>query len=262
MNTKMVCENDERGQYKMKMKQPEPFMFEGDERAVLLLHGFTGHSADVRMLGRYLHSKGYTCYAPIYRGHGKTPEDLIEVNAEEWWEDAQNAYEYLQNQGYKQIAVVGLSLGGVLGLQLAGNNPVKGLVTMCAPMFFDNEEQLTIGFRQFAKEYKQLEGKNEETIQLEVDQLLEKSRGLFSEIKKSIEKVKDNIDMLYAPTLVAQSTEDEMINPESANYIFENVETDHKQLKWYENAGHAITFSKEKDQLHQDIQDFFESLDW
>src|SRR5699024_1393755 len=54
----------------MKIKQPAPFTFEAGPRAVLLLHGFTGNSADVRMLGRYLESKGYSSHAPIYRGHG------------------------------------------------------------------------------------------------------------------------------------------------------------------------------------------------
>lgn len=34
----------------MQIKKPEPFTFEAGDRAVLLLHGFTGHSADVRML--------------------------------------------------------------------------------------------------------------------------------------------------------------------------------------------------------------------
>lgn len=256
-----MCLNTERGQSRMKMKQPKPFMFEGDDRAVLLLHGFTGHSADVRMLGRYLNTKGYTCYAPIYSGHGKSPEDLIGATAQEWWKDAQEAYDYLQSKGYKKIYIAGLSLGGVLGLHLATNNPVEALVTMCAPMFFDNEEQLTIGFRQFAKEYKQLEGKDEETIQQELDQLLEKAKDLFLEIKKSIEKVKENVDMLYAPTLVAQATQDQMINPDSANYIYENVESDKKKIKWYENAGHAITFSREKDKLHEDIEGFFASLE-
>ncbi|GAA3319729.1 hypothetical protein GCM10020331_027810 [Ectobacillus funiculus] len=48
----------------MKVGAPKPFTFEAGERAVLLLHGFTGHSADVRMLGRYLEGKGYTCHAP------------------------------------------------------------------------------------------------------------------------------------------------------------------------------------------------------
>ncbi len=42
----------------MKIKLPKPFTFEAGPRAVLLLHGFTGHSADVRMLGRFLEKKG------------------------------------------------------------------------------------------------------------------------------------------------------------------------------------------------------------
>lgn len=237
-------------------------MFEGDNRAVLLLHGFTGHSADMRMLGRYLNSEGYTCYAPIYRGHGKSPEELIGVTADDWWEDVKEAYQHLKDKGYQKIVVVGLSLGGVLALRLAGNTPLQGVVTMCSPMFFDNEEQLTIGFRKFAKEYKQLEGKEANIIEQEVKQLLEDSKGLFKEIETSITRVKENIDMIYTPTLVVQATKDEMINPDSANYIYENVETDHKQIKWYENAGHAITFSKEKDQLHQDVAAFLESLNW
>ena len=41
----------------MKVKQTKPFTFEAGKRAVLLLHGFTGNSADVRMLGRFLEKK-------------------------------------------------------------------------------------------------------------------------------------------------------------------------------------------------------------
>lgn len=41
----------------MKIIQPKPFTFEAGSRAVLLLHGFTGHSADVRMLGRFLEKR-------------------------------------------------------------------------------------------------------------------------------------------------------------------------------------------------------------
>ena len=61
----------------MKLASPKPFTFEGGDRAVLLLHGFTGNSADVRMLGRFLEKKGYTCHAPIYKGHGVPPEELV-----------------------------------------------------------------------------------------------------------------------------------------------------------------------------------------
>ncbi|WP_368738766.1 alpha/beta hydrolase, partial [Escherichia coli] len=61
----------------MRIAQPKPFFFESGKRAVLLLHGFTGSSADVRMLGRFLEKKGYTSLAPHYKVHGVPPEQLI-----------------------------------------------------------------------------------------------------------------------------------------------------------------------------------------
>ncbi|MDL4839315.1 alpha/beta hydrolase [Aquibacillus rhizosphaerae] len=246
----------------MKIKQPQAFTFEGGERAVLLLHGFTGHSADVRMLGRFLQKKGYTCHAPIYRGHGAPPEELIESNPDQWWDDVQTALNHLRELGHKEIAVAGLSLGGVLGMKLAYSEPIKAVITMCAPTFFDNESQLTKGFRAFSKEYKQLEKKDEATIEKEVEALMEDSKQLFSDLGGFITEVKEHIDHIYAPTFVVQASKDQMINKESATYIYENVEADKKDIKWYENSGHLITFDKEKEQLHEDIYQFLESLDW
>ncbi|WP_042142763.1 carboxylesterase [Paucisalibacillus sp. EB02] len=246
----------------MKVIQPKPFTFEAGPRAVLLLHGFTGHTADVRMLGRFLEKKGYTSHAPIYRGHGLPPEDLIVTRPDEWWEDVLKAYQHLKDLGYSEIAVCGLSLGGVLSLKLAFSENVKAVIPMCAPMFFDNERQLTTGFKAFSREYKQLEGKDEETINSEVDYLMNKSKEMFVALGKLIKDVQNDVDMIYTPTLVVQARLDKMINPESATYIFENVEAEQKEIKWYEESGHVITIDKEKEQLHEDILQFLESLDW
>ncbi|MFD1020417.1 alpha/beta hydrolase [Thalassobacillus hwangdonensis] len=246
----------------MKIKQPQPFTFEEGERAVLLLHGFTGHSADVRMLGRFLQKHGYTSHAPIYRGHGLPPEELIKANPDQWWEDVNEAMNHLRELGYEKIAIAGLSLGGVLGLKLAYSEPVKGIIPMCSPMFFDNEEQLTQGFQYKAKQYKQLEGKDKETIEKEVKELLAQSEDMFKQLGGFIKEVHDKIDHIYAPTFVVQAENDEMINTESATYIYEKVEADQKDLKWYKNSGHVITMDKEKEQLHEDVLEFLESLDW
>ncbi|WP_339227406.1 alpha/beta fold hydrolase [Oceanobacillus sp. FSL K6-2867] len=246
----------------MKIKLPQPFTFEAGPRAVLLLHGFTGHTADVRMLGRFLEKKGYTSHAPIYRGHGLPPEELIKSNPNEWWEDVNQALQHLKNLGYEEIAVAGLSLGGVLGLKLAYSTNIKAMIPMCAPMFFDNETQLNQGFKAFSKEFKQLEGKDEATIEQEVASLVENSKELFAGLGKTITEVKNNIDTIYTPVFVVQARQDRMINTESATYIYENVESDVKELTWYEDSGHVITLDKEKDQLHEDIYQFLESLDW
>ena len=246
----------------MKIKKPEPFTFQAGSRAVLLLHGFTGHSADVRMLGRFLEQKGYTTYAPIYRGHGVEPEKLIETNPKEWWEDVQNAYEYLQQLGYEEIAIAGLSMGGVLGLKLAIHKKVKAVIPMCTPMYFDNNTQLTKGFKFFAEQYKQFEKKDEQVIKEEIATLMNNSTALFEQIGSFIKEVSEEIDMLYAPTMIVQAQKDDMINPKSANYIYDQIATDEKSLKWYEDSGHVITMDKEKDQLHEDIYTFLESLKW
>lgn len=246
----------------MKIKAPAPFTFEAGNRAVLLLHGFTGHSADVRMLGRFLQKKGYTSHAPIYRGHGLAPEKLIETSPADWWEDVIKAYEHLQELGYEEIAVAGLSMGGVLGLKLATERKVKGIIPMCAPMYFDNKTQLTKGFQMFAKQYKQLEKKDAVTIEAEVAAIMDASKELFVEIKAAIEDVSEIVDCVYTNTFVVQATNDQMINPESANYIYDQVATEEKKIKWYEESGHVITMGKEKDQLHEDIYMFLENLNW
>lgn len=246
----------------MKIIQPKPFTFEAGPRAVLLLHGFTGHSADVRMLGRFLEKKGYTSHAPIYRGHGLPPEELIKSNPEQWWQDVQDALNHLKELGYEEIAVAGLSLGGVLGLKLAYSTNIKAVIPMCAPMFFDNKTQLYQGFQIFSKEYKQLERKGEETIEKELQVLMDNSEKVFNDLRATIKEVKDNIDTIYTPTFVVQASLDQMINPESATYIFEHVEAEVKEIKWYKDSSHVITLDKQKEELHEDIYQFIEKLDW
>src|SRR5690625_3970674 len=186
----------------MKMKQPEPFTFKAGRRAILLLHGFTGHSADVRMLGRYLEKKGYTSHAPIYRGHGLTPEALLETGPSDWWEDVQHAYEHLVDLGYDEIAVAGLSLGGILSLKLANCEKVKAVIPMCTPMIFDNKNNLQAAFRSYVKQHKQQEGKDETVIEKETNNIMEQSNKIFEDIAELNNEVREMVDMIYAPTFV------------------------------------------------------------
>lgn len=246
----------------MKIKLPEPFTFEVGPRAVLLLHGFTGHTADVRMLGRYLEKKGYSSHAPILSGHGLPPEELMKYSPEKWWQDVLQAYNHLVDLGYEEIAVAGLSLGGALSIKLASCEKVKAVIPMCAPMYADNESQLTGAFKHFAKQFKQFEQKDAAEIEAELEVLMKDFAGLFQEVAGLINEVKEHVEMIYSPTLVVQARHDQIINPESATYIYENVESDIKDLKWYEDSSHVITLSNEKEILHEDIYMFLESLDW
>jgi carboxylesterase len=246
----------------MKKVAPKPFTFESGPRAVLLLHGFTGSSADVRMLGRFLEKKGYTCHAPQYKGHGVPPEELVHTGPEDWWQDVMEGYEFLKSKGYEEIAVAGLSLGGVFSLKLGYTVPVKGIIPMCAPMYIKSEEVMYEGVLAYAREYKKFEGKSPEQIEQEMEEFKKTPMKTLKALQQLIADVRQNVDMIYAPTFVVQARHDNMINTDSANIIYNEVESDVKELKWYEESGHVITLDKEKEQLHEDIYQFLERLDW
>ncbi|MGD6817198.1 alpha/beta hydrolase [Metabacillus sp. 84] len=246
----------------MRKVMPKPFFFEGGEKAVLLLHGFTGNTADVRMLGRYLNERGYTCHAPQYKGHGVPPEELVHTGPEDWWKDVMEGYEFLKEKGYEQIAVGGLSLGGVFSLKLGYTVPVKGIVTMCAPMYIKSEEVMYQGILEYARNYKKFEEKNPEQIEQEMKEFEKTPMNTLKALQELIADVRKNVDMIYSPAFVVQARHDHMINTDSADIIHDEVESDMKQLKWYENSGHVITLDKEKDQVHQDVYEFLEKLDW
>ena len=246
----------------MKTALSSPFFFQAGPRAVLLLHGFTGSSADVRILGRFLEKHGYTSLAPHYKGHGVPPEELIVSNPEEWWQDVKNGYTQLNEAGYEEIAVAGLSLGGVFSLKLATSHPVKGVVTMCSPMTMRTTDIMFEGVLEYAKQYKKQQGKNEQEIELEIEAIKQKGMASLPELQQLIYDVRETIDLLYAPILVIQARNDKVINPDSANIIYDTVESIDKKISWYEHSGHVITLDKEKDQLHEEVLTFLNSLDW
>ncbi|PHD62425.1 carboxylesterase [Bacillus wiedmannii] len=246
----------------MKLASPKPFTFEGGDRAVLLLHGFTGNSADVRMLGRFLEKKGYTCHAPIFKGHGVPPEELVHTGPEDWWQDVMEAYQLLKDKGFEKIAVAGLSLGGVFSLKLGYTVPVLGVVPMCAPMYIKSEETMYQGILAYAREYKKREQKSPEQIEQEMLEFQKTPMNTLKALQELIADVRNNVDMIYAPTFVVQARHDEMINTDSANIIYNGVESTLKGIKWYEDSTHVITLDKQRDELHEDVYNFLEQLDW
>lgn len=246
----------------VKLSQPKPFTFEAGERSILLLHGFTGNTADVRMLGRFLQKKGYTSHAPQYKGHGQPFEELVKYGANDWWEDVLEGYHHLKNLGYKEIAVAGLSLGGVFSLKLGYSLPVKAVIPMCAPMYPIDMERMRKGFLENARKFKQWERKAPDQIDQEIAALNNSPLDTIYALQQLNEEVRKHVDMIYAPTLVIQARQDAMIEINSATFIYEEVQSSLKEIIWYEESGHVITLDKERDKLHEDIFAFLEKLDW
>lgn len=246
----------------MKVVAPKAFTLEGGKRAVLLLHGFTGSTKDVKRLGQYLQKRGYTCHAPMYRGHGVTPEELLQTSPADWWQDVVEGYNHLKNLGYKEIAVAGISLGGVFSLKVAEEFPVKAVVSMCAPIKRNSTDGLFDRLYNYAKIYKSFEGKSKEEILDELEILKKTNRDSFDGVHEMTEMTCGGLQLINSPTLVLQGSLDDDIYQESASFIHEQVETDEKEIIWYKESGHIITVGKEKDKVCEDVYEFLNQVEW
>ena len=116
------------------------------------------------------------------------------------------------------------------------------------------------GVLHYAREFKKREGKPAGQIEEEVERIapmdtLEALQGLIAGVRESVGQI-------TVPTFVVQGRHDQVIDPESANIIYNGINSSKKELQWYEESGHVITLDKEKEQLHEDVYNFLQQLDW
>ncbi len=109
------------------------FLFLHDEPATtcLLLHGAKGTPAEMRDLGNFLYSQGYSVYCPRF-SRLDTKERI--VSWESWVTQAENALTTVLTFTSDTI-VIGLSLGGSIGLILSGLHSPKGLVLLAPALY-------------------------------------------------------------------------------------------------------------------------------
>jgi alpha-beta hydrolase superfamily lysophospholipase len=110
----------------------EPFFWEAGPLGVLLIHGFTATTAEVRPLAKILHQNGYTVSGPLLPGHYTRPEDLNRVKWQDWVAEVETALHQLQAK-CPTVFVGGESTGGLLALYLAARHPEVAGILAYAP---------------------------------------------------------------------------------------------------------------------------------
>lgn len=243
-------------------KGPKSIFLPHGTKAVLLLHAYSGSPNDVRMLARALEKRDYTVYVPMYSGHGTMePIDILQQNPETWWQETKKAVAFLQDKGYTELAVLGLSMGGVFATRLLTENQtgVIGGGFFCSPIA-PVETTVVESFLAYAK---QLLESYEIT---DTNERLREYRPLVTEQLRKIEEqasiAYQKLSQVQQPFFMAQAGKDQMIEPEGVFKTAQDVKQARFQLNWYPRSGHVITVGPERRQLEQDVADFLASLDW
>jgi len=111
------------------------YLINGKNPFVILCHGFTG---DKYEWGRFnktveaLNGEGFDAVLFDFSGSGENERELITLSKQA--KDLEDVYKWAQDQGYKWIAVLGLSFGGLTAL-IATLSDIKTYI-FWAPAFF------------------------------------------------------------------------------------------------------------------------------
>lgn len=100
---------------------------------VLLIHGLFDCPFSMREVAEHLQAAGMLCRAVLLPGHGTNPDDLLNVQYQEWINTVRYGLSTFENE-VENLFIVGYSTGATLAIYHALHNPqVKGIITI-APL--------------------------------------------------------------------------------------------------------------------------------
>jgi carboxylesterase len=222
--------------------------------AILLLHGAGDTPQTLRYLATTLHEQGFHIAAPLLPGHGRTIREFSHVTADALSDAARNAYRELRER-HDWVAVIGLSMGGALAVQLAANNddlPALGLLAPYLGMPWTIER-----FAQWSWLWGALVPAVRSGDGISVLDPIERERslayGVFTAtalraLRITMRRAVAGLPNVIAPTLVVQSRCDNRISVTDAERAFALLGAREKHFEWVTGAAHIITvdYGREK----------------
>jgi carboxylesterase len=228
----------------------ESFIWEGGPNGILLLHGFTATTAEVRPLAKILLQAGYTVSGPLLPGFGTHPEDANRCQWEDWAAASLEAYQLMTKQCLS-VYVGGESMGGLLALYLASQLPEIAGLLLFAPalksyaLFTPLLGLLASPFIQTISKKPVSTPTTDARWQGYTVYPLPAAVQMF----KLARQVRRRLPTIQQPLLVVQGRRDFSVHPSVPGLIARRTRSDIKEIHWMENSTHCVIIDNELEQV-------------
>ncbi|MFZ5878995.1 MAG: alpha/beta hydrolase [Chloroflexota bacterium] len=225
-----------------------PFLWKAGSVGVLLSHGYTATTAEIRPLAKRLHEQGYTVAAPLLAGHGTQPADLNRVAWQDWVASAEETYTRLKTH-CERIFVGGESMGGLAALHLASTHPEAAGILLYAPAI-----KLTLSTLDKIKLYAgSLFMAEVGRESLDASDAWQGYPNLplkgAVQLLKFQKAMRQRLGAVRQPVIVFQGRLDATVHPSAGDIILDGVRSSVKERHWLERSSHAITIDCELDEV-------------
>lgn len=242
------------------MPGAEPFYFKGTAAGCLLLHGFTATPQELRGLGEHLAACGYTVHAPRLPHHGTQPADLTRSRWWDWQLAAQDALLLLRAH-CTHVAVIGLSLGGMLALQLAAEQSVAAVIALSTPYTIPADWRVAL-LRQISHVHPYMKKTSAtaswvdpQALQRRVQYGVRPLRAM-AEVVDYLRVLPELLPAVTAPALLIHSNADRAVTPADMQRICDRLGSRHKEMLLLARGDHVITEDVERAQVFAAVEKF------
>ena len=222
---------------------PAPISWSGGRNTVILVHGFTGSPAEMRLLAEACHEKGYAVEVPLLHGHGTVLDDLVPIKPQQWIDQLDDVIRDQLARG-QQVVLGGLSMGSILALQASIRWPqVRGLMLYSPPIGSRDPRRffaplLTRLLTSVAKPPSDYADPGTANRLWSYDRYPVICSSL---VLQMIARVRRQLRKVRAPMLVIASHRDNVVSATGVELLVQRAASPVKQLLWLERSSHAIT---------------------
>jgi carboxylesterase len=237
----------------------EPFDMGTGSHAVLFLHGWSSTPRELRFLAAQVAQAGFHCQGPLLRGHGTRLQDLLPTRFADYLAQAEAAYQVLASR-HERVSICGLSMGGLLGLNLAATRPVAGLV-LVAPFLIPWGKTFGLPNRWLVGRVplpaimsKSADGPIRDPLTAP-DHIAyhAMATGSMISVVKAGRTFLPRIPQVLCPTLILHSVQDATSDFSGSKKLIEKLGSRDKTLVAYNRGDHLITLDFEREKLEQTV---------
>ncbi len=226
------------------------FVFRRGRDACLLVHGLTGTPFTMRMMGEWLARRGITVQAPVLAGHSRDWQALERTSWKDWYASAEEAYLRLR-AGHRRTVVAGISMGGALALHLAAHHPeLDGVIAVAPALYLDDFRLKFVPLLRLVGRTVAPIGDSINDPRAPVELCYERLplRSL-AELLRLQSHLREELHLVRAPALIAQSSRDRVVPPGNARFAFERIGSKRKRLMMLERSAHVVTMDLDRERL-------------
>ncbi len=226
------------------------FEWAGGQTGVLLVHGFTATTSEVRPLAKALHQQGFTVSAPLLPGHGSQPAEMNRMRWQDWASAVEAAYVNLTRR-CDQVVIAGESMGGLLSLYLASQHPeIAAVLTYAPAVVTGGASQVIIAnlVAPFVPIMRKPQGPPTPADELWQGYTVYPVRAL-TQLYRLQSAVRRSLPLIRRPLLVVAGRLDTSVLPVTVDILSKEVRSTVKQIHWMEHSGHCVLLDVEFDQI-------------